>query len=239
VHYQANVEVNDQPNADGSGLERSLHFTLTAPFFVDTPAACASLRDASVTFNGQPVDIFSRGGWETTIIPTGSRPGETTASSSCEGPGLYLLDLPEAAGEPQNGALAIDGADGRHLEVPFHKDFGVPDASLISVAADKIVVRLQGFATPPTLAETRGFLLLPGSSYPPTPSGLVPAYLQTTALSADGQLELALRPIPGGASTTLGVEVNLGADMFRCPGFAECFGSGFVRRELHVDVPGP
>jgi hypothetical protein len=142
------------------------------------------------------------------------------------------------ASEPQNAALAIDGPDG-HLEVPFHRDFGVPDVSLVSVAADKIVVRLQGFATPPTFAEIGATLLLPGSSYPPTPTGLVPTPLRTTVLSADGQLEIALRPIPGGTSTTLGIDVNLGDDNFACPGFSECSGSSFVHRELAVDVPAP
>jgi hypothetical protein len=231
-NYDVVVEAIDELGINSGLPARTVSFNFDG-HDPKSPSGCATFGDATATFAGRPVAIPDAGGWVRNRIPTNTAPGETINGDFCGQPTIRV-EFDEPVGEPQDGVLAIDGG-GVHLEVPFNHPFGSPAITLVSVAADKIVVGLQNFLAPPSLADVNVFLFDQSGATSSGPS------IQKTALSADGHLELAL---PAGAitrpaSATVVVSVNLGHDDLSCVGFVRCSASSRFDRPLAVDIPLP
>ncbi len=235
--YQVFVDATDQPGINTGRPARELLFQFQGRD-PRSPDRCASFGNATATFAGQPIAVPTPGGWVKQQIPTNTAPGETFNGDHCIQPFIDLtfdLSSAEPQGEPQDGVLAIDGA-GVHLEVPFDHPFGSPAISLVSNAADKIVLRLQSFLVAPTIADVDVTFS--------DQSGLnanAPLKLQKTALGDDGLLELSLdrRNLSRQVSGNLLVSVNLGRDELACVGFMKCVAKSRFVRFIAVDIAPP
>lgn len=223
--YQVSASASDEIDPNTGKPTRNLAFALTAAS-PRTKSKCGSLVHAMVTFGGTPLAVGLPGGWEGIDLPTNTAPGETVHIESCEQP-FINIKFPDTTGEPQNGVLAIDG-DGLHFEVPFEQNFGAPEIVLVSSEFGRIVLRLQGFATMPTIDDLR--ITLWDQLSPSGTAGPIP--LDSTDLGADGVLTLvrSVAPTPGRLASTISLTVTLNRGPLPCVGFASCQGSSSVSR---------
>jgi hypothetical protein len=224
--YDMRAEITDQPDLNTNQPQRKLLF-LFHGHDVKSPDRCASFEGATAEFAGMPVDLSSPGGWARNRIPTNTAPGETINGDSCSEPFIDLrFDKP--AGEPQDGTLQIDG-DGT-LAIVVNRPFGNPRLDLVSVAPDRLQVRLAGFLVGPSLENVSVRFL---------PNVAEGVGLQKASLTAEGLLTL----LPPAGSLRLGgtlmINVDLGDAPTECRGFLSCRTSSHVFRSFDIDGPRP
>jgi len=234
AQYSVVVEAKDQPDLNTTAPARELMFRFDGDD-ANTRQQCAWFGDATATFAGRPVTLTSPGGWDTYQIPTNTAPGQFIPAASCEQPFIDVT-FENPVGEPQNGVLAVDGS-GLRFEVPFMRDFGSPEVTLVSSATGSIVLGLAGFPRPPTLADADVSL----SSQQFGGGGLANVNVAKTSLDANGQL--ALTPMAGAIVPPfigyLSVSVNLGSDVLACRGFMKCTATSRVVRSFEIDFANP
>jgi hypothetical protein len=207
--------------------ERTLTFSVTS--LGSTPAECAWLDSGTtVKFNGELVRKISGGGWH-----TGSSDnfyGGRSTWDECY-PIYITVPLMKPVGEPQNGALEIEGK-GLRFAVGFEHTIGQSELALTSIRRDSLVVQPRNFLV--ALGKERFNAVM-------YPAGEPSAAAVERYEFADGELKVILYQggTPGGKGT-LSVVVSLGpGKITSCMRFAACEAPApsILLREFDVVVP--
>jgi hypothetical protein len=230
--YHASVEFHvGPPNVLQPG-ERTLTFRMGTRQEA-THAECASIRNATVRFNGERVQPMSAGGWNAGSTRTVF--GEKLSWDHCLGIHIQVPFI-NRPGEPQNGTLEIEG-EGLKFSVGFAQSMGDADLVLTSVRNDGFVVRPQALPVSP-LTRDNFFVTLSRQGEPP--SSPVDKFT-----FVDGELRVTL--FTGGVydKPTRGsyeVGARLGPGMITsCTGFKGCATatSTIFKRAFDLVIPFP
>jgi hypothetical protein len=234
-NYKAVASLEDRGD-ELSPSTRTLKLTLYGGDAAKTHAGCASLRGATLRFNGAPVIPKNQGGWHAGSVRTVGF--KELAWSECASDLFIDVDFINPTGDPQNGTLTIDGPDD-DFSIGFSQTIGSPELKVTSVRHDGLAVSARSFPAPPLTGE-RFFASLESRSRRPAPP------IEQMGFAND-QLNLSVRTggsyeDVGSAPVRLEVGVHLGLGAIDgCVGFSSCAPttpSVFVRK-FDVVIPGP
>jgi hypothetical protein len=138
TEYPAQVDLYDPTGAGARRGDRRIEFVMSIEG--PTHATCASVQQATVRFNGQPIRPYLGGGWS--AGSTNSIYGDKLSWSECS---PVVVKVPRSAYQPLDGVLEIDG-EGLHFAVGVTPRTAPPHLILTSVRRDGLVVRPQGLS---------------------------------------------------------------------------------------------
>jgi len=212
AEYEVKASAHDETSMQV--VNRTISFGFLSSAEDSSPARCASLGGATVTFNGRRLegDEINEGGW-------GPSKDFYKSADECETPFVWIR-LPREGVVPADAVLEIAG-EGVRFRVVVPNLVRQQEMDVVSVGSQELVVQPR----PALLGRPVAFL-----KRPPRSPELLPSEVVGQAIRID------VGPVAPGEQT---IQVQARDDMSvaECEGFRACSASVSSARDLAVRLP--